>query len=144
MFRATNAIAAAFLLAASALAQEAAPVIKATDAAALVAAKDQAVVVEGKVSKAEWSGTGKVINIEFEGSTNFVAAAFEKSRAKLDESFAGDFAKSMTGATVRLSGTLKPYGGRAEGMKNYLQIVIADTSQVTVVEPAGGTQDPQP
>ena len=42
--------------------------IDATDKAALAAAIGKDVVVSGTIKKAQWSSTGKVMNIEFENS----------------------------------------------------------------------------
>lgn len=112
------------------------PVIKSDDKAALTAAIDTNVTVEGKVASAEWSRTGKVCNIKFEGEPTFVVAVFEKSRAKLDEAFGGDFTKQFIGATIRISGKLAAYGGRDPKYKEATQIVLSQTGQVSVMTPA--------
>lgn len=110
-------------------------VIAATDTAALKAAIGQDVLVEGTVDRAEWSRSGKVINIEFKGASadGFIAVAFDRIRKQLDESFNGDFAKTMTGATVRLRGKLEASGAKDPKFANRPQLIINDPSQVTIV-----------
>jgi hypothetical protein len=120
------------LLCCSVRAEEGA-VIDVADKATLDAAKGTDVIVQGKVSKAEWSKSGKVCNVEFENAPHFMCAAFDRNKEKLDAAFNGDFAKAMTGATVKISGKLAPYGGRIEALKEATQIVIKETRQVTFV-----------
>ena len=110
--------------------------IDASDAAAITAAKDTNATVQGKVSSAEWSKSGKVCTIEFENAPTFMAAAFEKSKEKLDTAFGGDFAKNITGATIKVTGKVAAYGGHAEKYKDAMQVVIKTTGQITVVTPA--------
>ena len=116
-------------------------VIDVTDKAAVEAAMDREAVVEGVVERAEWSRSGKVMNIEFKGAENgLLAVVFERKRQQLDEAFAGDLAKALTGAKVRVRGTIKPYGGRAAAMKGRPQIIIEDGQQITILEKAPATQ----
>jgi len=117
-------------------ADEAPKTIDASDTAAVTAAKDTDVIVQGKVALAEWSKSGKVCNITFENAPGFMAVAFAKTRKKLDEAFGGDFAKQLTGATVKVSGKLGEYKGYDKQYKDAMQLIIKDTSQVTVVMPA--------
>lgn len=133
--RKIKSILLALALCSVAHAQETA-VIDVTDKAALEAAKDTSVTVQGKVLKAEWSRSGKVCNVTFEGAPHFMAAAFEKGREKLDAAFNGDFAANITGATIKLSGKLAAYGGRDPAMKEATQMIIGTTNQITVVTPA--------
>jgi DNA/RNA endonuclease YhcR with UshA esterase domain len=104
------------------------------DAVAANMGKD--VMVEGTVSKAEWSRTGAVMNVEFKGNeeSRFYAAMFAKIRAKTDEAFGGDVAKALTGAKIRLKGKISEFRGRP-------QIIINDGNQITIVEPAPTTQE---
>lgn len=104
-----------------------------TDAAAVEGAKGREVLAEGVVDKASWSGTGKVLTIEFKGvdRRKFSAVAFEKLKERLDKAFMGDAAKDFTGAKIRIRGTVSDYKGS-------LQIVIGDPSQITIVEPTSG------
>jgi DNA/RNA endonuclease YhcR with UshA esterase domain len=116
-------------------------VIDVTDKAAVSAAMDRDAIVEGVVERAEWSRSGKVMNIEFKGAENgLLAVVFERKRQQLDEAFAGDLAKALTGAHVRIKGTIKPYGGRVESMKGRPQIIIEDGHQITILEKAPATQ----
>ncbi|HEX8322291.1 MAG TPA: hypothetical protein VF595_00135 [Tepidisphaeraceae bacterium] len=124
------------LFAVAALAEVPGGIIKTDDKAALTAAIDKEVTVEGKVSAAAWSKSGKVCNIEFEGDPNFVVAVFEKSRPKLDEAFGGDFTKQFNGAVLRVTGKLAAYGGRTPKYKDATQIILTQTGQITVVTPA--------
>ncbi|HRK29949.1 MAG TPA: hypothetical protein PLD59_02640 [Tepidisphaeraceae bacterium] len=113
------------------------PVIDASDKATIDANMDKSVIIKGRISLAEWSRSGKVMNIEFENSkeSGLLAVIFEKSRKAMDEAFGGDVGKSLTGASVRLEGVLKEYGGRAESMKGRPQIIIDRITQITIVEP---------
>jgi hypothetical protein len=103
------------------------------------------VVVQGVVSSAQWSASGKVMNIEFRNAerSRFLAVVFERIRARIDEGFNGDAAKSFTGAKVRIHGTLEPYGGAVESMKGRPQIIIASGDDVTILQLAT-TQQAKP
>jgi hypothetical protein len=117
-------------------------IIDASDKAAIDAAMGKDVTIEGVIDVAAWSRTGRVMNIEFKNSeqSRLLAVVFDRNRVKLDEAFGGDLARSLTGAKVRISGTLKPYGGRSEAMKGRPQIIIDFSQQITIVEPAPTTQ----
>ena len=84
------------------------------------------------------SRSGKVMNIEFAGASEsgLLAVIFERTRADMDGAFGGDVGKALTGAKVRLKGTLQPYGGRVEAMKGRPQIIVNRGDQITIVEPA--------
>ncbi len=94
------------------------------------------VIVQGVVSSAQWSASGKVMNIEFRNAdrSRFLAVVFERIRAKIDEGFNGDAAKAFTGAKVRIRGTLDLYGGAVESMKGRPQIIIGSGDQVTILQ----------
>ena len=132
-------VALAFLVALAARADEpakSAPAeIDATNKAALDAAANKDVVVVGTIKQARWSGTGKVMNIEFDGSP-LVAAVFERSKDAVNAAFEGDAARKWTGAKVKLKGKLGKYGGRQKDLADRPQIVIAKPDQVTIVEAA--------
>jgi hypothetical protein len=130
------AVVACSIFVAQAALADGSAVIKSSDKDALKAAVGTEVTVEGKVASAEWSKSGKVCNIKFEGEPTFVVASFEKSRAKLDEAFGGDFTKQFAGATIRISGKLAEYGGRDPKYKEATQIVLSQTGQVTIMTPA--------
>jgi hypothetical protein len=109
------------------------PVIAASDKAALDANDGKEVTVTGTIKKAAWSGTGKVMNVEFADSP-LVAAVFEKNKAAIDRAFGGDAAKKWTGAKVKVSGKLAKYGGRIEALKGKPQIIIDKAEQVVIEE----------
>lgn len=112
------------------------PMVNASDKTALAKVIDQEVIVFGKVESAAWSTSGKVLRIRFAKAdeANFGAVAFEKQKKKLDESFGGDFIKAITGADIRIVGTVKKYGGKDDKQNDQLEVVIAQPSQVTIVE----------
>lgn len=109
--------------------------IEASDRAAVDAAMDQDVVIQGVVRSAEWSRTGRVMNIEFEGAEDgLLAVVFDRTREAMDAGFGGDLAKALTGARVRLRGRIQPYGGRVEAMQGRPQIILEFPSQITIFE----------
>jgi hypothetical protein len=105
--------------------------VNASDKAALEAAMGKDVVVSGTIRKAEWSATGKVMNVEFADS-ELLAAVFEKSKESVNAAFGGDAAKKWTDAKVKLRGKLEKYGGRSKKLEGRPQIVISKPDQVTV------------
>lgn len=113
-------------------------VIDASDKSAIEANMEKQVIIKGEIKLAEWSKSGKVMNIEFANTeeSKLLAVIFEKNRKAMDEAYSGDIAKTLTGAKVRLEGVLKPYGGKAESMKGRPQIIIDRITQITIVEPA--------
>jgi len=117
-----------------AIAQDGPPLIDATDQAAIKANDGKTIILRGKVVSAEWSNSGAVLVIEFENTSGVMAAAFEKSRKKLDDAFNGDYAKSLAGATVRITGKLQPYGGKADKYKDALEVIVWDITQTTILE----------
>lgn len=142
MARATTTLMTIALLARLAAGQDqpatAPAIIQASDKDAISAAMGTDVVIEGVIESAAWSRSGKVMNIEFRDSADsrILAVMFERIRADVDTAFGGDVAKSLTGAKVRIKGTLRPYGGRSEAMKGRPQIIINDGNQITIIEPA--------
>lgn len=118
-------------------------VIDATDAEQIKANVDKDVMVRGKVAKAAWSNTGRVMEIRFEGVTDpkgFTAVVFDRNRKALDEAYGGDLAKTLTGAVVQIKGKLRTYGGRAESLQGRIELTITQGSQITVVQAAPSTQ----
>lgn len=113
-------------------------VIDASDKAAIDANMEKQVIIKGEIKLAEWSKSGKVMNIEFANTeeSKLLAVIFDRNRKAMDEAYSGDVAKTLTGAKVRLEGVLKPYGGKAESMKGRPQIIIDRITQITIVEPA--------
>ncbi|MFT3786167.1 MAG: hypothetical protein QM770_08375 [Tepidisphaeraceae bacterium] len=105
--------------------------VAASDKEGLKAALGKEIVVFGKVDKAAWSGTGKVMNVTFDGvdRKEFVVVLFEKNKKKFDEAYGGDVAKTLTGAEIRVR-------GKVEEFKGGLEIKIDGPSQVTITTPA--------
>lgn len=126
-----------FALALTVGGQEAAKPVEldATDKAGLEAAANKDVVITGTVKRARWSGTGKVMNVDFEDSP-LIAAVFEKNKDAINAAFGGDAAKKWTGARVKLKGKLGKYNGPVETMADRPQIVVTKADQVSVVEAA--------
>ena len=127
------------VLASAALAQMDDPaeptLVSATDLPGLKALVDKPVILDGTVESAQWSSSGKVMTIRFKGAGKTVqAAAFERQKKKLDESFMGDAAKTLTGAHVRLSGTLKKYGGSVEAQEDAMEVILSSPSQITIIK----------
>ena len=120
----------------TALAAEASrlPVLQAGDVQALRDHLGRRVIVEGRVASAQWSDSGKVMNIEFAGAegTGLLAVVFSDQRRQFDEAFAGDFAKTITGREVRVNGDLETYGGYDEAFKNRPQIILQIPEQLTI------------
>lgn len=144
------ALAVAVLLVAGLLARAQEPtsqptVLSASDKEGIAANMGKEVIVEGTISKAEWSRTGAVMNIDFANAeeSRMLAVVFVRNRQKLDEEFAGDLGKALTGAKVRIKGKLQEYGGRSQAFMGRPQIIINSGSQVTIVEPAPATQPAQ-
>jgi len=110
-------------------------VVNANDEAGLTAAIGKETNVDGVVEKAEWSKSGKVMNIEFKNS-QLLGAVFERDSKALNEAFNGDFAKAITGAKVRIKSKLETYGGKDKKLEGRPQIIIKKMYQVTILEPA--------
>jgi DNA/RNA endonuclease YhcR with UshA esterase domain len=102
-------------------------IVQASDADAVKAAVNTETTVEGVIKSAEWSSSGKVMNAQFKDS-DLRAAAFSRIKEKLDKAFSGDVAKTLTGAKVRIKGKLQEFKGHPE-------ILINDTTQITILEP---------
>jgi DNA/RNA endonuclease YhcR with UshA esterase domain len=121
------------LLCLSAVAQEKPqPIaIDATDKAALDANQEKEVIVSGTIKTAQWSATGKVMNVEFENSP-LILAVFERSKDEINKAFEGDAAKKWTGAKVKITGKLGKYGGRAKNYEGRPQIIVAKSDQVKI------------
>lgn len=111
-------------------------IIHAGDKAAIDANMDKDVVVDGLCSLADWSGSGKVMNLRFEGTqmSKFSAVVFVKNRDKIDAAFGGNAAVAWTGAKLRIKGKLELFVNKAKGSVGVPEIKIDDPSQVTVVE----------
>jgi hypothetical protein len=112
-------------------------VVAATDHDQIKANLDKEIVVEGKVEKAEWSRSGKVFNISFEGvdEKQFAVVFFERNKKKFDEALQGDAGKTLTGASVRIRGKVVAYKGKNEKQKERLEIHLTDPTQITITTP---------
>jgi len=119
--------------------QSGGPVVDVADKSAIDANMDKDVTIEGVVDTAAWSGNGKVMRVEFKGNqqTKFQAVAFEKKKKDFDAAFAGDFAKALVGARVRIRGKLKMYRDRPA-------VTMDAPSQVTILEPGPSTPATNP
>ena len=113
--------------------------IEASDKAAVDAAMGKDVELEGVVSNATWSPSGKVFFINFEKSeeSKVMAVAFEKKREAMDASFSGAVGKALTGARVRIRGKLSEYRGKP-------QVVVEMPSQITILDPPATEPSTQP
>jgi hypothetical protein len=124
-----------------------AAVIQATDADAIAQRAGSDVVIEGKVASAEWSKSGKVMDIKFEGVSDdkgFAAVVFDRNREALNGAFGGNLAQSLAGAKVRIKGKLRPYNGKVERMKGRIELTISKPDQITILEPGTGAPATQP
>jgi hypothetical protein len=144
MWKAASPVVAALLMICwmvpSVLAEEqpAETVIDVSDKEAIDHAEGREVTVQGVVESAQWSRTGKVMNIEFKGTqeSRFFAVIFVSRRAEMDEAFGGDVGKALTGATVRLRGVIKPFAGREGNLPPRPQMILERPGQITIVEKA--------
>jgi DNA/RNA endonuclease YhcR with UshA esterase domain len=102
------------------------------DPDALKAAMGSEVIVSGTVASAEWSPTGSVMRIEFNGAekSRFYAVLFPKQRPAFDQKYGGDIAKALGGAEVRITGKLQLYRSRPE-------IIINRLDQLEVTKETG-------
>jgi hypothetical protein len=91
-------------------------VVDLKDRDALRAAMGSEVIVSGTVVTAEWSRTGSVMRIEFEGTekSQFYAVLFPRQRPAFDKKYAGDVTEALSGAEVRITGKLQLYRDRPE------------------------------
>ena len=110
------------------------PMLEAQDVAALRKHLGQWVIVIGTVKTAEWSRTGKVMNIEFAGGEGrgLLAVVFESRREAFNAAWGGDFPKAINGRRVRLYGELQEYGGYDEQQKGRPQMILNTPEQVTL------------
>jgi hypothetical protein len=81
-------------------------VLHPNDAAAFKQHMGKEVAVEGQVSEAAWSSSGKVMQVKFAEAkdTDFMAAVFLKTRTAMDKAFGGDIAKALSGKRIRVIG----------------------------------------
>ncbi|MGF1633369.1 MAG: hypothetical protein ACFCVE_05910 [Phycisphaerae bacterium] len=115
---------------------EALPLIAATDEAALKEAVGKDARVWGTVRQAEWSESGKVMNVEFEGNedSRFMVSTFARQRAELDEAFGGSLATFLQGKLIEVSGPVKTFRGPVNGVRDRIEIVIREPGQIKVLQ----------
>ncbi len=111
--------------------KDAPAVIQASDKAGIDGAKDKDATVEGTVSEASWSKSGKVMVIKFEDTkeSGFSAVVFQREKDAFDKAFDGDAAKGLTGAKVQVSGKVGTF-------RDSPQIILNKPSQVKVLAKA--------
>ena len=99
-----------------------------SDKQALAANMDNQVIVEGLVSDAEWSPSGRVFLIRFkEGqATQFQGAMFAKYRDDMEKAFNGDLSDAFEGAKIQIEGKLQTY-------REHPEILISDPRQITIL-----------
>jgi hypothetical protein len=102
------------------------------------------VTVQGKVVRSEWSGSGKVLNIELAGpdESRVQAYLFSDDRDAFDAAFGGDAAAATRRQMILLSGKLERYGGKVEAWRNRLQIYLDRPDQITIVRGQGTASGP--
>jgi hypothetical protein len=106
-----------------------APVIAPGDKAALEANMGKQASVEGMVTDAEWSPTGRVFLIKFEGAdaTQFQGALLSQNREAVEKAFGPDLTAALEGAKIRLSGKLQMY-------REHPEILIEKPDQIAVLQ----------
>jgi len=108
-------------------------VVSLSDRKALDANIGKDAIVEGTVSEAAWSASGKVFLIKFkEGeTTEFQGALFAKLREEMEKAFAGDLSNTFEGAKIRMTGKLQIY-------REHPEILINDPKQITILAKGAG------
>lgn len=107
--------------------------IDATNADAIKAAIGKKAVIIGTVDKAAWAKSGKVMRITFKSNSDaapFEAVVFEKTKEAIDKKFNGNAENSLSGAMVRVSGTISTYAPRNNPDDKRPQIIINDVKQI--------------
>jgi DNA/RNA endonuclease YhcR with UshA esterase domain len=114
-------------------------VIAAGDKDALEANMDKEATVEGTISDAKWSSSGKVFLIKFqEGeSSHFQAAFLAKSKEVMEKAFDGDLSTALQGAKVQVHGKLKAFHDNPE-------VLIDKPEQITILVKATGSATTAP
>jgi hypothetical protein len=112
----------------------AAVVVSVADKAALDANMGKQASVEAMVTDAEWSPTGRVFLIKFEGSdsTQFQGALLSQNREAVEKAFGGDLTKALEGAKIRLTGKLQTY-------REHPEILIEKSDQIVILQKPTGT-----
>jgi len=108
-------------------------VVSVGDKQAIAASLGKEVVVEGTVSDAQWSSTGRVFIIKFkEGeATGFQGAILAKTRDAMEKAFHGNLSNAFEGAKIQIAGKLQNY-------REHSEIVANEPKQITIVAPGPG------
>ncbi|MEM8874117.1 MAG: serine/threonine-protein kinase [Planctomycetota bacterium] len=104
--------------------------ISVSDRDALMAADGSRVTVEGNVSFARLSGTGKVFTVGFEGVNirdGFTLAWFPRDFEAMAQAFGGEHGEGIHGNTIRVTGTVSIYRDKP-------QMVVNSPDQIEVIE----------
>lgn len=107
--------------------------IDATNADAIKAAIGKKAVIIGTIDKASWSKSGKVMRIAFKANGDaapFEAVVFEKNKEAIDKKFNGNAETTLSGALVRITGTISTYAPKNNPDDKRPQIIINDVKQI--------------
>src|SRR6202034_4189294 len=93
------------------------------------------VIVEGTISDAKWSTSGRVFLIKFKeaDSSEFQGAIFSKNKDVMEKAFNGDLSTALEGAKVQIHGKLQTY-------REHPEILIDKPEQIVIVEKPPTTQ----
>ena len=107
--------------------------IIAGDKQALDAAIGNDVIVEGTISDAKWSPSGRVFLIKFQegDSSEFQGAIFSKYKDIMEKAFNGDLSTALEGAKVQVHGKLQTY-------RDHPEILIDKPEQIVILMKAPG------
>ena len=107
--------------------------IIAGDKQALDAAIGNDVIVEGTISEAKWSPSGRVFLIKFQegDSSGFQGAIFSKYKDVMEKAFNGDLSTALEGAKVQVHGKLQTY-------RDHPEILIDKPEQIVILMKAPG------
>jgi hypothetical protein len=113
-------------------------VISAGDKETLDANIDKDATVEGTVSDANWTPSGKVFLIKFKDAetSEFAGAIFSKNKDLMEKALGGDLTPALGGAKVQLHGKIHTFHDHPE-------IIIDKPEQITIlVKGTGPTTEP--
>jgi DNA/RNA endonuclease YhcR with UshA esterase domain len=105
--------------------------ISASNKSDLDANKGKTVTIQGTISQAAWSKTGRVLILKFANTddSGFTAVVFSNDKDAFNKAFDGDAAKSLTNANVKITGKLTAFHDKP-------QIVLNKPSQLTLDKPS--------
>jgi len=104
------------------------------DKQAIDANMNKEATVEGTVSDAEWSPTGRVFLIKFqEGeTTQFQGAVLSQNKETMEKGLNGDLSNALEGAKIQIKGKLVTY-------REHPEILIDKPEQIRIVQKGSGT-----